>query len=152
MLEIDHFDLKKSARVVRVFREMKDRSGKSSFPLGIELVISNDGDDQGLVIGIGFSILKMEATEYKEKSDVKWTQHTVRSKWKKFNSSNGAVIVPVEVEQRYANSSSGTVTGEQSIVYTWKDFDENLKVPTLDQFRTETVGDIQSRIDKKLNR
>ena len=108
VLEIDHFDMKKSARVVRVFRELKDRSGKPSNPLGVELIISNDGDDQGLVIGMGFSFLKMEATEYKEKSDVKWTQHSVRSKWEKFRNSDVDVIVPVEVEQHFAIPSGNS--------------------------------------------
>lgn len=149
-MEMTHFGERKKIRDFKVVFDLSAPTSVTHDYIGIELIVSDEGDDDEYVLGWKWYNVKENIEDLLNASNIVNLDRSVSCKWQKQRFQADEFVVPTIVKQKY-NPLAGKDSLSQSTTYVWKQGEEALKELTLNEFE-EVVKDSERRVNKLLNR
>jgi hypothetical protein len=147
---VKHFGKEKSARVFKIVFDLSNPAKNYEVFVGIELLVSAEGDDEGYVLSLKWYNLKADVEDALNPSNIVNLDRSVACQWEKRDCRGETVAVPVRVIQKYfqeGNKDSLT----QTTSFDWKTLNELPVEISLKDFEA-SVKDQEQRVNKMLNR
>ena len=145
-----HFGQKKDIRDFKIVFDLFGPANSVHSYIGIELIVSAEGDDQGYVLALKWFKIKENIEDALSKANIVNLDRSVSCKWEKRRFFADEIVVPTQVSQKYFQEE-GKDTLAQTTSYNWKQKEEALKEITQKEFE-DMVSDSEKRVNKLLNR
>ncbi len=147
---VKHFGKDKSVKVFKILLDLSNPGNDQKIYVGVELLVSSEGDDEGYVLSIKWFNLKADRDDALDPSNILNLDRSVSCQWEKRELNGEDITVPVKVIQKYSQAGNkDSLT--QSTSFDWKQPKDQLAEVGSKEFES-SAKEIEQRVNKMLNR